>query len=362
MGAGASRMNAAWFTNVFGVREIHGTNGWKETRDLFRYDAATGALVALAPVEREFVAGFFSTPSLEQLRQGIDLDTVAGALGRQPLTVREIVADVATLHTKVENRYAVFQAASQFNALEHTSQRGVPEDGITCYAGDHTQGPACAVACAPGTVVRNYFAFDGQGQTRLRQVRNLGDAEDLLDNETNGYFKVINGYTMANEADLHRLSEALHDEGLREAVRRKLRIGVQQDTEVVCSDFGSVMYQGRRREQLVTQAYCSAISVSYSCCSKASWEAFARLVLESLYEATMYVAANNYMRHPNEAGARRVFLTSVGGGVFGNSMNWIRDAMVRALTKFEHVGFEVILVSFGRPTQEFSELEERWGA
>ena len=32
-----------------------------------------------------------------------------------------------------------------------------PEDGVTLYAADPTQGPACALACAAGSVYRNYF-------------------------------------------------------------------------------------------------------------------------------------------------------------------------------------------------------------
>jgi hypothetical protein len=32
-----------------------------------------------------------------------------------------------------------------------------PEDGVTMYAADPTQGPACALACAAGSVYRNYF-------------------------------------------------------------------------------------------------------------------------------------------------------------------------------------------------------------
>ena len=32
-----------------------------------------------------------------------------------------------------------------------------PEYGVTLYAADPTQGPACALACAAGSVYRNYF-------------------------------------------------------------------------------------------------------------------------------------------------------------------------------------------------------------
>lgn len=350
---------SSWFEEVFCFREKSGQDGYRQTQEQFSFDPSSGRLRSGGGAS-EFAAGRFATPSLEELRaRNGDLDQAGVELGGRPLSVREVIADVSELHTLDENRYATFQAASQFNALEHTSQFGLPEEGITCYAGDHTQGPACAVACAPGTVVRNYFAFGPkEGQTRKRQVENLADVEELLDNETHGYLRVQSGYTMSSEDPLCKLNAALgEDAELCEGVRRKLRIGVQEDTEVVCSNFGSTMYEkGPHGPLLVTQAYCSAISVSYSGIEPAYWERFARLILESLYEATLYVALENHRRHPEEPGARRVFLTAVGGGVFGNKMSWVNAAMRKAFTKFEQVGLDIILVSYCDHTEEFQDL------
>ena len=55
------------------------------------------------------------------------------------------------------------EVASQFNCLEMVGPGTRPEDGVTIYAKDATQGPACALACPAATVFRNYFAFGGQG-------------------------------------------------------------------------------------------------------------------------------------------------------------------------------------------------------
>jgi len=342
---------------MVGLKEETGQEGYQRTREAFTYDPSSGMLRAKGPEFRDFAAGLFTTPSLEELRGRTDLAQASSDLGGQRLSVAEVVGDVSEFHTEEENRYALFQAASQFNTLEHTSQLGLPEHGITCYAGDHTQGPACATACAPGTVVRNYFAFGLEGQTYKRQVENLADVEALLDNRTHHYFEVKSGYTMAGEG-LCGLSAALEaDAALCEGIRQKLRIGVQADTEVVCSNFGCVLYEdGPPQTQLVTQAYCSAVSVSYSGVAPQMWERFARLILESLYEATLYAAVENYRRHPDEPGARKVFLTAVGGGVFGNDIKWIHAAMRKAFDKFEHVGLEVILVSYGRPCRTFRDL------
>ncbi len=59
---------------------------------------------------------------------------------------------------------AVFQVASQFNCLEMVGPKVRPEDGISRYAADATQGPACALACPAATVFRNYFCCGGGGQ------------------------------------------------------------------------------------------------------------------------------------------------------------------------------------------------------
>merc|ERR1711966_121066 len=103
--------------------------------------------------------------------------------------------------------FSFFQAASQFNCLEFVSESVTPERGITCYQNDPTQGPACATACAAGTVVRNYFALDGEAQSKDRQIQNLKDCEELIENDKRNYFKVIGGYTLSNDHSLICLSD-----------------------------------------------------------------------------------------------------------------------------------------------------------
>ena len=55
------------------------------------------------------------------------------------------------------------QAASQFNCLEFAHPGAVPENGVTGYIYDGTQGPACSLAAPAATVARNYFV-DTNGQ------------------------------------------------------------------------------------------------------------------------------------------------------------------------------------------------------
>ena len=52
------------------------------------------------------------------------------------------------MHQASEYSGALFQVASQFNALEMTGFEVTPEHGVTRYMHDRTQGPACAIAAA----------------------------------------------------------------------------------------------------------------------------------------------------------------------------------------------------------------------
>jgi hypothetical protein len=95
--------------------------------------------------------------------------------------------------------------------------------------------------------------------------------------------------------------------------------------------------EGKRR--LVTQAFCSALPVAYGHGRPEMWEAFARVVLEAAYEATLLAAVDHV--------PTIVLLTRVGGGAFGNADEWIDDAIVRAIKIVERAGLDIRLVSRG---------------
>ena len=61
-----------------------------------------------------------------------------------------------------------------------------PEDGVTRYQDDRTQGPACAIAAGAATIYRNYFApIEGQQSlTAARQNNGLADLGAALSNGT----------------------------------------------------------------------------------------------------------------------------------------------------------------------------------
>lgn len=329
-----------WFHNLFGILE-RGSSTYRAIQKSFTLSADQRLITA--PNGRSFHCGKFYTPSVQDLRHEVSqLIRERRSPAKSCSFDHHPIHDVLDIHCRFP--HSVIQAASQFNCLEFPSPRVVPEEGIDQYASDRTQGPACAIACPAGTLYRNYFASVGDeiGQTAQNQINNLADLEHLLSNAHHRYFYVKNGYVFTENADnlvqLGALLTSLDPKSLDE-YRRSIRIGVQEDTEVA---FRRRYVPTSPEEEMVrvTQAYCSALSCGYSGVAVELWKPSARLVLEAAYEATILVAVKNALRLEMQAAEneqlpdtfRDVFLTAVGGGVFGNDMRWIGDAIGRAIS------------------------------
>lgn len=301
-----------------------------------------GSIIISKVNGRKMRCGRLETPTLAQLRERASAISSSGTA----LSVAEVVDDVQALHTQPQASGALFQAASQFNLLEMVSPSVTPEAGVSIYADDPTQGPACAIAAGAGTIFRNYFAaVDGQaGQSENHQIDCLATLGQVLGNENDRYWSMKNGYALASRDGLDEINTKLTeiDDAEMDRVRGALRIGLQWDTEVTLGERG----------QLVTQAYCSALPVAYSPHSPDLWERFARLVLEATYEATLAAAVLNQ----SNTGNRSVYLTLVGGGVFGNRIDWIISAIRRALLLYARYPLAVKIVSRGYPNPRLEEL------
>jgi len=329
-------MRTNWFEELFGFAE----QSYDETRGNLE---VVGRTLRSRANRRSFVVGELSTPSVKELR-----DEAAGLLTglRGSLEVSNVHGDVRRMHADPAHRHALFQVASQFNLLEMMGPDLTPEDGITRYVHDRTQGPACALSAAAAAAYRNYFApVDGQmGQTRHRQIDCLSDVGAKLGNAGHSLWEMRNGYALCTQAGLSAIDQALRsrEPGGLDEVRDLLRIGIHRGVQVTD-------VQG---EHLVSQAFCSALPVSYSRLRPTQWERFAVLVLEGAYEATLWAAVVNAHR----TGSKVVLLTLLGGGAFGNERAWIHGAMRRALRKVDGVGLDVRVVSFHEPDVELRRL------
>ena len=332
-----------WFEKLTGFREAN----YDDTRAKL---AVEGSRLRSLVNGKNYGIGELELVSLQALleraKAGVELP------GR--LKVSVVRGDIRKMHQSPENARALFQVASQFNLLEMTSYQVTPEHGVTGYQHDHTQGPACAIAAGAATIYRNYFAPLGgrQGQTKDRQFDGLADLGNALSNAlgqpVNALWKMQNGYALCTSTGLDAITGhlgKLDSEGL-DQLCSKLCIGIHRDIEVTDAE-------GEDRP-LVSQAFCSALPVAYTQIPPSRWKAFASLVLQAAYEATMWASVQNAQRGASNV----VLLTSLGGGAFGNDENWIHDAMWRALKMMSKIELDVRLVSYGVPSKALMQMAE----
>jgi hypothetical protein len=331
-----------WFERLTGFKETN----YAETRTKLAVD---GDRLKSLVNGKDYGIGELELVSLETLRAR--LQSAGGRLGR--LRVSLVTGDVRQMHRESEYAGALFQVASQFNLLEMVGPSVTPEHGVTIYQHDYTQGPACAIAAGAATIYRNYFANvnGAEGQTAKRQLdglaelaRSLGEA---LGRPVEALWEMRNGYALCSEVGLADIAEYIRAiaPSLVDNLRGKLAIGLHHNVEVTDGVVANPA-------PTVSQAFCSALPVAYSRVPAAKWEAFASLVLEAAYEATMCAAVLNAER----GGSNIVLLTSLGGGAFGNDEAWIDSAIRRALKMASGFELDVRLVSYDVPTATFRQI------
>ena len=314
-----------WFEELMGFSESR--------KSVYENIVIDGSQMRSLVNGKSYTFGHLEVASLYQLRERVS--QVESQRGK--IQIREEVADIRDLHLDEGNAGALFQVASQFNLLEMVSPHVTPEDGVSRYAYDHTQGPVCAMCAGAGTIYRNYFAEvnGARGQSKSNQIDCLKEIGSAIGNEKEQFWKMQNGYALLTEEGLKKIDYDLQtaDEGEEDILAELLDIGIQWDTQVTAED----------KIHTVTQVYCSALPIAYVGYDIALWERFARVVLYASYEATLCIGILNAIKTGNS----RIYLTLVGGGVFGNKIEWIVDAIVYAVYKYRDFDLDIVIVSYG---------------
>ena len=313
--------NLNWFQSLFGFDEFD----FKKIpiQKQFRLN---GNKITSNHNNRSFDIGNFSTPTLNELRELIK--KMRPSYEEQFTFENKVVYDILGLHAN--SPYATFQAASQFNCLEMVHPNVPPEAGITNYIKDLTQGPACALACAAGTLYRNYFHKLGNqvGQTSKLQVNTLGEVEKYLKEETDSsYWSIKNGYVFSDRDNLSKLDRIIKVPSERKKLMGLIQIGRHANVGVTFASRTGISFTEPKTPVKVTQVYASALSCAYSGIEIELWTNFAQLVLDGMYEATLLCGYINTIENRN----RNVYLTFLGGGAFGNKLEWIASAIGRAM-------------------------------
>ena len=379
-----------WFSKLFGF--VESPHSVKANIDFIPGESPP---IIYSKANHEcFQPGLLEVTTLRDLRLRAN-EARQSMVGKGKITVREIIADVKNLHADPANAGAFFQVASQFNLLEVFADVTL-DYGITGYERDRTQGPACAIACAAGTLYRNYEA-----QTTEKQIDCLELVGKSVKNGHGKYWKMKNGYAL--------LTGAVPPRHAIEAAGDDLKIGIQHNTEVTlsrrktepaardgefwneskgnesvetesrvshhlpvmdgCVDCGQEQQNDKTNVicrhgggaaaptttqggHLVTQAYCSALPLSLSRVYPMEVAPLARMVLNASYEATFAAAVD----HVSRGGKPTLYLTLLGGGAFGNPTSWIIDAAERALRLYHDVPLDVVFVSYGRSNPDLRRL------
>jgi O-acetyl-ADP-ribose deacetylase (regulator of RNase III) len=285
--------------------------------DAFAFDE--DGFATLRVEDHVWHAGRFETPSIAELRERAK--RAGSGSGRLRLWVLDgpgLATDVGGLQATAPPG-SLFQAASQFNCLESPGPYVTP---VVQYFRDYTQGPRASISAFPGTLLRHYAAPGTHGkrfvQTEKKQLNLLAD---VLAPEV---AQVQSGYLMAhNVRDPAALLAALTDRF------ESIRVGVHEGVQVVLGyDFEGAVDDSENRR--IAQVFTSTVAgggYGGAGMSGAAFEGGCRQLLRAAYLGTLLAAAT--------LGQRQAVLTLIGGGVFGNPVPLIWDAIRWAVAEVE---------------------------
>lgn len=153
-----------------------------------------------------------------------------------------------------------------------------------------------------------------------------------------------NGYLLPTDQGLSQIATRLQlaSETELDEMRGELRIGLQWNAAVTLPGANT----------RVSQAYCSALPVAYGNQPADDWADFAKLILDAAYEATIIAAILN----ASQTGVNTVYLTLLGGDVFGNRDEWIIAAMERSIMKYRDHNLDIAIVSSGSSKPAIADL------
>lgn len=241
--------------------------------------------------------------------------------------------DVAALQADPDNHDAVFQVASNFNSLEATSaDQDCEEQLLSDYVTNATQGPAAALSAFGGLLQRRYFLYYSPeqadtrqwGQTKEKSVNFLEQFSLPIIMSRAGYVK----FEPPWDFPVLQQYEEIH-------------IGVQTDVQVIAGHQLNADEQAwcTRPEQRVNQVFVAAVDFGKTnahLVGNKKIHAWGQLLIQAAYEGTVRWAMAHHKK--------KVFLTLVGGGAFGNRRSWIVNAIKNIQALIVESGIEVTLI------------------
>jgi len=330
-----------WFQNITGYSEPE----WRRLPDKHIEQAEDGSLLVVNQKNgKKFKAGTFRVCTLQELVGEVE-SLVPREDSTEPPRERgqvlfEIITradresirfvDVAYQQAERDNRNALFQVASNFNGVEAISERSAPDNPSFTenYIYDMTQGPAASISAGAAAITRVHAAFFDPSkpasqweQTSHKQVNFLQNLKE--------HFPVQNGYVCLTGSE-----PPFPSRGGREwdDLLLKVAVGYHHNVQVTTGHrSGSILQVVNDPDQLIDQVFCAAMNVGQGTSGARNARQLnsvdkCKFILQADYEGTYLGAIKHRRSH--------LYLTLLGGGVFGNERDWIYEAIIEAHYKW----------------------------
>jgi hypothetical protein len=230
----------------------------------------------------------------------------------------------------------VFQAASNFNAVESTSE-SIPPDRTffsTNYIYDDTQGPAASISAGAAAITRVHAPFydPATAPSDWRQTANH-QINLLDDDEVAAHIPVVNGYAVLRKGlpEFPSVGSSGYERLLRStriAYHRSVQVTTSGISEATEDNAGCYVAVDNTTNQRIDQIFVAALNIeevtNYHLDSQQD-NLRQKFVLQSAFDGTYLGAIVNRRKH--------LYLTLIGGGVFGNNIKYIWNAIIQAHIK-----------------------------
>ena len=323
-----------------------GTFGFRESRDSVYSNIEVnktdeGNIVYDKVNGKKWNSGIFQVLNFDQIpkhpkRGGGKLHIIRGNGSK---AANFYLVDVLSSQGHPSNDGATYLAASNFNALEFVSSGQTAANGISGYPYDRTQGPYCAIACGPSILYRNYFV----SVPGSRSIGQFSKEINLLEDTP---IKVVHGYAKISKSD----SKDLQKSGFDFTNLSKYKVASHKNCQVTMTQkdgqFVAVEPENGKQPQIAHHVYAAAFNLNGDVCV----DNFTIKITESLiyaqYRNTILCAWDNSIQYPGREGSNKLYLTILGGGVFGNPIELICEQIVKCKDLIVDSGLDVYVVCF----------------
>ena len=336
-----------WFEKIFGFKE---TSNYLDNKTNIENKYTK---INNEEFINEINCGIFEIFDCMELHQLLDISSISQIPTNNIVVITNITGDITVIHSDEKNANCTIQVASQLNCLEMSGLNKIPENGITIYIDDHTQGPACAMCAPAGLAYRNYI-YNG-GQTAKKQIDMSKKLLEFLQSiKSEIEWESQNGYLFFEKTPkLKIINELLNNTDVFEKAKKLIEVGSHRNQGVVVNN--------KKCDYLINHVYCSGLPISYNYDDNNinDWENLSKLFLEGIYENTLLIAIMNNLLSGED---KPCYLTQVGGGVFGMKHEHIIEAINKACITIKNLGFSltIYLVHYGSINDTYSDFKKKF--